>query len=88
MLHSILGNSTVETQIICSSGDLLDIETAICPIVTSTSLAFLSEFSWKLLFKQLQLQHKAFLEINDCLGGVALWSINSNQSLIYTKDPA
>lgn len=87
MLHSILGNRTIETQIIPSLEDLFGIETAICCLVTSTGLAFLLEFSRKLLFKQLQLQYKAFLEINDCLWGDALWSINSNQSLISMKGP-
>lgn len=61
----------METQIICSFRDLFGIETAICFVVTCTGLAFLFKFSCKLLFKQLQSQYKGFLEINDCLGGLA-----------------
>lgn len=85
MLHSILGNRTIETQIICSFGDLFGIEAAICSVVTSPALAFLLEFSLQAFFKQQQLQDTTFLEINDCLGGVVLWSVNPNQSLISMK---
>ena len=88
MLHSILGNRTIETQIICSFRDLFGIEAAICSVVTSPALAFLLEFSLQAFFKQQQLQDTTFLEINDCLGGVVLWSVNPNQSLISMKDPA
>ena len=69
MLHSILGNRTIETQIICSFRDLFGIEAAICSVVTSPALAFLLEFSLQAFSKQQQLQDTTFLEINDCLGG-------------------